>query len=262
MINTHQAKYYLKHFLSAKRKGHDVHSPFAYQLCEEVFYNKNSFYDFVELAHLRKELSGNDTVIKVEDFGAGSKAFSSEERTIKSIVKRGNSTQKQSEILYKLINLLKPNTILELGTSLGLNTLYLAGAGRDAETISIEGCRSLFAFAKKLSEKRAPNCNFILGKFDDALPEILDSIPEVDVLYVDGNHTYEATTRYFKMAAQKKCNDSVFIFDDIYWSEGMTKAWEEIKSHDSITLSIDTFHFGMVFFRKEIKEKIDLKLWI
>src|SRR3954466_10556001 len=125
-INTHQITAFIKHFFTARRKGHGIHSPFGYQLCEEVFYNANSFYDFITLQNVRRELLANDTAITIEDFGAGSKTFKGNTRLIKSIAAKGISSVKQSELLYKLINFLNCKTSIELGTSLGLNTLYMA----------------------------------------------------------------------------------------------------------------------------------------
>jgi len=262
-INVHQIKNYLKHFVSAKRMGHNVHSPFAYKLCEEVFYNNNTFYDFEVFDKIRAELLKNETEILVKDFGAGSKVLKGDKRTVASIAKVGISTKKQSEILYKLINFLATKTIIELGTSLGLNTIYLSSANKRTKVYSIEGNEALSKFARRLFEiQEVDNCEFIVGNFDNALPELLNKINSVDLIYIDGNHTYEASIKYFEMALAKKNNQSVFIFDDIYWSEGMTKAWEEIKKHPSVTLSIDTFYFGMVFFREEVKERVELKFLV
>jgi predicted O-methyltransferase YrrM len=259
-INFHQIKHYINHYFTAKRNGHGVHSPFAYELCEQVFYNDSHFYDFEELKKIRTTLLSNKTEISIEDFGAGSKTFSSNKRKIKELTKKGTSTTKQSETLYKLINFLNCKTSIELGTSIGLNTLYLAGANKNAQVITIEGSKNLFEFASELAKKnKINNIKFVHSKFDEALPQALKNINSLDLFYVDGNHTYEATLNYFKLALSKKNNSSVFIFDDIYWSDGMTRAWEEIKKHPSVTLSIDTFNFGMVFFREEIKEKINLR---
>jgi hypothetical protein len=122
-INFHQIKNFLHHFFTAKRNGHGVHSPFAYQLCEEVFYNKNKFYCFEELNAIRNLLLTNETELTVEDFGAGSKTFDSDKRKINALAKSGISTNKQSEILFKLLNFLNCKSSIELGTSLGLNTL-------------------------------------------------------------------------------------------------------------------------------------------
>ena len=258
----HQIKHFLKHFFSAKRKGHGVHSPFAYQLCEEVFYNRNSFYDLEQLNFIRKDLLRDKQVLEIEDFGAGSKTFKSNQRKIKDIVAKGISSQKQSELFYKLINFLNCKHCVELGTSLGLNTLYFSKACKNGNITSIEGSKSLYDFANALAEKhQASNINFVYGKFDDLLPKTLHALPELDLFYVDGNHNYEATLNYFKIALEKKHNHSVFIFDDIYWSQGMTKAWEEIKNRAEVTLSIDTFYFGLIFFREEVKEKTHLKFW-
>ncbi|MEO6302647.1 MAG: class I SAM-dependent methyltransferase, partial [Bacteroidia bacterium] len=151
----------------------------------------------------------------------------------------------------------------ELGTSIGLNTLYLAQANKNGKVITIEGSKNLVNFASTLAKKnKVKNIEFVHSTFDEALPAILNKLNYVDLLYVDGNHTYQATINYFNLALSKKNNSSVFIFDDIYWSPDMTKAWEEIKKHSSVTLSIDTFYFGMIFFKEEIKEKVDLKLFL
>lgn len=262
-MNIHQVNQFIKHFFSATRKGHGVHSPFAYQLCEEVFYNENKFYDFETLEFVREDLLNDKTILQIEDFGAGSKAFKSNQRKVKDIAKKGISTQKQSELFYKLINFLQAKQCLELGTSLGLNTLYFSKAAKNGSVTSIEGSKSLYDFANALAKKqKISNINFIHGKFDEVLPSVLNEMPSLDLLYIDGNHSYNATLNYFKTSLEKKHKDSVFIFDDIYWSEGMTKAWEEIKNHASVTLSIDTFYFGLIFFREEVKEKQHLKFWI
>ena len=139
----------------------------------------------------------------------------------------------------------------------------MANANKNGQVYTIEGSNSLFEFAKTLASKNnINNIEFIHSKFDEALPKVLQKINSLDLCYVDGNHTYEATINYFNLALSKKNNTSVFIFDDIYWSKGMTKAWEEIKKHPSVTLSIDTFNFGLVFFREEVKEKVGLKFYL
>jgi predicted O-methyltransferase YrrM len=261
MINLHLAFSFIRHVFTARRNGHGIHSPLAYALCEEVFYNQNSFYDFEDLKKTRRELWENKSKIEVTDFGAGSKKLRSGERRVSDIAINGISTTLQSEIFYKLINYLKPNCCVELGTSLGLNTLYLAKANQQKPVITIEGSKKLCDFAQALAEKhQVRNVNFINGKFDEVLPGLLETLPNPFLLYIDGNHTYESTIRYFSMAMQNKDNNTVIVFDDIYWSKAMTKAWEEIKKNPSVTLSIDAFYFGIVFFRTEVKEKIDLKI--
>ncbi len=180
-----------------------------------------------------------------------------------NIALHGISSQKQSELLFKLINFLKCDIIIELGTSLGLNTLYLSFANSKSKIYSLEGSQSLVEFSQTLfAKKERTNITSIQGNFDETLPKLFSTLSSFDLLYIDGNHTYEATLRYFKLALEKTTNGSVIIFDDIYWSKGMTQAWEEIKAHEQVKLSIDCFYFGMVFFRNEQKQKEHFKIFI
>jgi len=262
-FNFHQIFNFIKHSFSAKRGGHNVHSPFVYQLCEEVFYNTNGFYDFKTLNDLRDNLLKNKKKLQIQDFGAGSKTFKTNIRSIKKLAKQGISSQLQSELFYKLINFLNCKISVELGTSIGLNTQYLANANKNGSIYTFEGSGELSNFAKKLAQEN--NCNnitFINKKFDEALPAFFKEHNSLDFFYVDGNHTFKATLNYFNLALRYKTNNTVFVFDDIYWSQEMTRAWEEIKKNKDVTLTIDTFYFGLVFFKTEFKEKVDLKLYL
>ncbi len=247
---------YLNYLISAK-SAHGVHSPFVSKFIHELFETNNQdYYPFKELNKIREELLKNNSIIEITDFGAGSKIFKSNQRKISDIAKHGISKKKFSELYFKLINFCDAHYIVELGTSLGLNTLYLAKANSKSIVYTVEGCSQLNKFAEELFKKHgAQNIKTLNNTFEIALPEILNQIPQLDILYVDGNHQYSATINYFKLALQKKHVGSVFIFDDINWNEEMQKAWEEIKNNSEVTLSIDLFYVGIVFFRKEQKQK-------
>jgi predicted O-methyltransferase YrrM len=80
-------------------------------------------------------------------------------------------------------------------------------------------------------------------------------------VFVDGNHQKEATLRYFKLCLPKVHENSLLIFDDIYWSRGMKEAWNEIKAHPEVTVTVDLFWIGLVYFRKgQVKEDFVIKL--
>lgn len=259
----HAAKHYFLHLLQAKRGGHGVHSPFVYELCEQVFYNTDQFYIFNKLNLLRKHLLIDQRQLQIEDFGAGSHTLNGKSRKVADIAQKGISSKKQSELLFRLIQHLKLKAGIELGTSLGLNTLYLAEAVGTGTVVSIEGSTALHKFAKALAEKNTNReIQFIAGKFDDVLPQLLNTLSTLDFVYVDGNHREDATLRYFEMFLPKTHNNSVLVFDDIYWSAGMTKAWQTICAHPKVKLSIDLYSTGLVFFREEIKEKQHLKLLV
>lgn len=254
MLN--KALNYINYLLKSKT-AHGVHSPFVYKFVTELLESKNEgYYQFKELNTVRKKLLANESIVEITDFGAGSKVFKSNQRKISEIAKHGISQRKHSELYFKLINFCNANTIVELGTSIGLNTLYFAKANSKAKVYTIEGCKALHQFSSDLfKQQKCQNITTINATFDDALPKLLEEIKLIDLLFVDGNHQYDATLRYFKMALSKKHEHSVFIFDDINWNEGMQKAWEEIKQHPEVTLSLDLFYIGVVFFRQEQKEK-------
>jgi predicted O-methyltransferase YrrM len=259
LINFHLIKSFIRHWFKARRGGHGAHSPFVFTLCEEVFYNTNSFYDFDELDKIRALLLKNETILNSGNFGAGSKQFKATQRKIKRIASVGISTQKQNEILYRLVNFLQPKVMVELGTSLGLNTLYLALGHTHGKVITIEGSAELSNFAERLGKEISiKNIQYINQTFDQAIP----NISKIDMAYIDGNHTQAATLAYFYAFAENISEGGFLIFDDIYWSNCMTAAWREIILSPKITLSIDLFYFGIVFFKKEVKQKVHYKIWI
>ncbi|MGZ3885455.1 MAG: O-methyltransferase [Bacteroidia bacterium] len=247
---------YLRYRFTAKT-AHGVHSPFVSKFIHELIETENTdYYDFKELRKVRSRLLRDHTTITITDFGAGSKVFKGNERKISQLVTSGTSQTKFSRLYYKLINFCNAKYVVELGTSIGLNTLYLSKAGSKTKIVSIEGCKELYRFAGELlREQQAANVTLLNGTFETALPEALNKIPALDILFVDGNHRYAPTMDYFRMGLAKKTEASVFIFDDIHWSEEMEKAWEEIKAHPEVTLTLDLFYAGFVFFRKEQKQK-------
>jgi predicted O-methyltransferase YrrM len=246
---------YINYQLTAYTE-HDLHSPFLYNFYIELINNKLPFADFEELNNIRKQLLANNTIIKISDFGAGSKKIKSNNRSIHQIAKYGIAQKKQAEFLYRLLNKFTPNTIIELGTSIGLTSLYLAKASHKSTIYTIEGCPNLYQLSSNLFQKQGiKNIKTINGNFNSEFPKLISQLPSLDFLYIDGNHAYEPTMSYFKMALAKKNANSIFIFDDIHWSKDMQKAWKEICEHPDVTISLDLFYFGIVFFRTENKNK-------
>jgi predicted O-methyltransferase YrrM len=254
-MNIKQVLTYINYRLTAYTE-HDVHSPFVYDFYTELIKNENPYSDFERLDELRKELLNNTTMLEIADFGAGSKKLSANQRSIQQIARHGIAPKKQAEFLYRLVNKFAPKTLVELGTSVGLTSLYLAKANSKASLYTLEGSESLVSFSKELFKKEnVKNIISIAGNFDVTFPELLKRIEVLDCLYLDGNHAYEPTLRYFELALAKKHPGSFFIFDDINWSDDMQKAWQAVAAHKDVRLSFDFFHFGIVFFRTEQKEK-------
>jgi predicted O-methyltransferase YrrM len=260
-MNFFQVTSYIKHYLSANTKGHGVHSPFIYQLCEQVFYNKNSFYPFEKIEQIRTKLQNNNKSITIKDFGAGSKKFKGNTRKISDIAYHGISGSKQCELLFKLIHFLNCETIVELGTSLGINTMYLASVNSKNRIYTIEADNNLCELAKKNFDMLdLKNIDLINDVFDHALPLLLEKLPEIDFAYIDGNHTYQSTLNYFEWLASKSNSKTIIVLDDIYWSKEMFGAWKKIQQHPKVKCTIDTFNIGLVFFNPSFIEPVHLKI--
>jgi predicted O-methyltransferase YrrM len=216
-----------------------------------VINKKGSYYSFDKIELLRKKLLASQRQIDVTDMGAGK----SGKRTISEIAQRSAKSAKYCQLLFRIAYHLKPATILELGTSLGISTNYLASADPKAKIITIEGCPNTAAEAKKNFESLGlKNIESVIGNFDSTLPAVLansQQLTAIGLIFIDGNHRKEPTINYFSQCLSHATNDSVFIFDDIHWSDEMEEAWEEIKAHPQVTVTIDLFFLGLVFFRKE-----------
>lgn len=239
---------YLK-FLWQSTNQHGVHSPFVFDFVTKGLYKKHDSNTIKKIKLIRKTLLKNNKKIEIEDFGAGSKIFKTNKRTISQLTKHVALSNKKAEILFKTTNYFKPKTILELGTSLGLGTITLAISNLESKIISVEGCKNIFNEAENvLKENNIKNCLLKNSNFDDFLKSYHQ---DYECVLFDGNHTYDATISYFNQLLIKKHNDSYWIFDDIHWSKDMERAWLYIKNHDEVSVTIDLFHYGLVFFRKE-----------
>ncbi|TBX69160.1 class I SAM-dependent methyltransferase [Flavobacterium silvisoli] len=247
----HWAKSYLN-FLWHSKNEHGVHSPFVFSLVTKCFYDKKKYAEYALLKNYRNTLLQNKNTIEVTDFGAGSRVFKSNSRAVNQIAKNAGISKKRAELLFRITNYFKPENILEIGTSLGLASSALSLASKNATITTLEGCENTMTEAKKQFKKFGlKNINSIHTEFSNYLKNCQLSIVNYQLIYFDGNHSKQATLEYFELLLPTTTNDCVWIFDDIHWSEDMEEAWEAIKKHPSVTVTIDTFQWGLVFFRKE-----------
>lgn len=254
-----QIKSYLK-FLWQSKNEHGVHSPFVFSLLTKCFYDKKSKPEYSILKNYRKSLLENKTFIEVTDFGAGSRVFKSNTRQISKIAKTAGISTKRAELLFRVTNYFQPDNILEIGTSLGLATSALALGNPKAKVITLEGCANTSNQCKfQLQKFNLNNVDLVVTEFENYLQNIQLKLSgktkDFDLIYFDGNHSQKATLAYFDLLLPTIHNDSVWIFDDIHWSSDMEQAWEIIKEHAKVTVTIDTFQWGFVFFRYEQKKE-------
>ena len=249
-------KYIRYYFTAANGKGHGVHSPYVFELITKVLNDDRHFYAYDAVESLRTSLLANTTAITIEDFGAGSRVKKTNRRKVSDIAVSALKPKKFGQLLFRIANHYSPSTIVELGTSLGITTAYFASADKKAKVITMEGAKEVAELAvENFKTLELENIEMIRGNFDITLPEAIRKAGNIDLAFVDGNHRYEPTLRYFRQLLPAMHNSSMLIFDDIHWSAEMEKAWEEIKAHDAVTLSIDLFFIGIILFRKENKVK-------
>jgi len=246
---------YIKYLFRAKSK-HDAQAPFLYELITEVINKRTSDNSCEKIETLRKELCKQERTIKITDFGAGSTINNSKTRKVKDVAKNSAKNAKFGKLLYRIIQFYKPKNILELGTSLGISTSYLAKADANAQVFTFEGCHETAAIAQENFDKqRIKNTSITLGDFNLTLTEKLKEIKTIDLAFIDGNHKEKPTITYFEKCLEYTNNDTIFIFDDIHWSDGMQNAWNYIKAHPSTTLTIDLFFVGIVFVKSELSKE-------
>ncbi len=252
-----QIKSYLK-FLFHSKNEHGVHSPFVFDLVTKCFYDNTKYPEYEQLKSYRKSLLENKSTIEVTDFGAGSRVFKSNVREISKIAQTAGITSKNAELLFRIVRYFQPKSILEIGTSLGLATSALSLGNSNAKIITLEGCPNTQKQAQVQLQSRSfgtnsnfQNIEFINTEFSSYFKTQHPSPITHHLIYFDGNHSQKATLNYFEALLPTISNDSVWIFDDIHWSAEMEEAWKIIKNHPKVSVTMDTFQWGIVFFRAE-----------
>jgi predicted O-methyltransferase YrrM len=255
----YQIKAYLK-FLLKSTNQHGVHSPFVFNLVTKCFYDKTIYKEYSEIEQYRASLIKNKNTIEVTDLGAGSKTTKKSKRVISQIAKKASTTTRRAKLLYRLAKHLNFKNCLELGTSLGVGTQAMSLGNPKGNITTIEGCSNISKFSKeKFKQNHLHNIEVLNGNFSDKIETLKHNT--YDFIFFDGNHQKDATLNYFETLLPKAHNNTVFIFDDIYWSKDMTQVWEIIKQHSKVSVSIDTFYWGFIFFRKEQqKEHFTIRL--
>ncbi len=248
---------YLFHQLKVRSK-YSIHSPFVFNFTKYVLNDDIQYPDYEQIEKVRKDLLSRARFIKRVDLGARSLSFPYSQRfaRVRDIAKKSSVSSKKGQFLYKLVKHYKPRCVIELGTAFGISSMYMAMGYRNCHIYTIEGCHDTINIAThNFSRLGLGNIEEICGNFDEVLPEILKKTGTVDLVFIDGNHKKDATLRYFDECLNHIQNNTIFVFDDIHWSAGMKTAWENIRQHPSVKVSIDLFTIGVVFFKKELSKE-------
>jgi predicted O-methyltransferase YrrM len=251
---------YLKYQLNA-RDAFSIHSPFVFEFYNKVLLqsNGNKQLEMIELQ--RKKFLNNHSAIEVSDFGAGTQGKIVPVRRISEIARRALIKPKYGRLLYQIAKFYECKNMLELGTSLGIGSAYLASSNPAFQLTTIEGCPNIASIANEtIDVLDLKNVKLIVNQFDNILPVLVKNAKQFDLVYIDGNHRSEAMQHYFTLLLPHLSEKSMVVFDDIYWNSDMKQGWENIKQHPSVSLSIDVFQMGIVFFHTErAKQHFTLK---
>lgn len=248
----HQLISYINHWLN-EVNSHSLHSPFIYNLYTKYIQHDFNKGNFEAIETTRSKLLKEHYFVATVNYGATSIVHFKKQKTkVSTIAKKGITSAKVSRLLARLIEFNGSKNIIELGTSFGLNTLYLAQK-ESTSVITFEGSQDIADVAlTNFEHHKKNNIEIILGNIDKTLPSFLDAILRIDFAYIDANHRYKPTINYFEAIIKRMHKNSILVLDDIYWSKEMTKAWNEIKAHPEVTHSIDLFTVGIVFFQPDL----------
>ncbi len=202
-------------------------------------------------------LQSSETVT-VTDYGTGKMRSST--RRVKDIAATSLESPKNAQTLFRLVRFLsdkelhsgrEDNTlnIIELGTNLGITTAYLAAPSSKNKVCTLEGSKALTEIARQNWRKlKANNITAIEGNIDNTLAATLKQLRQIDMAFIDANHTKEATMRYWHQIMPYIRQKSVVVIDDIHWSKEMEQAWKQIQNDRRVACTMDLYDMGMVFF--------------
>lgn len=234
------------HYLCKGQTNLYIHSPFVFDFCNQV-----------------RDAPPSDAAQQVDRFfqrlSRRAESFTwdhpmggNRQSPVRQLIKQSSLPPAYGYLLNHLVQHYGVKRILELGTHLGVGTSYLCAGNQPECCITLEGSAVLSQHARDhFSQLNLPSTEVITGLFEKTLPDVLSENSAFDLVFFDGHHDGQATWNYFLQCLPHSHPNTIFIFDDIYWSRDMYRAWKMICAHEDVRLSIDLYRMGIIFFRKE-----------
>lgn len=249
------------------RKPYGIHSPFLYSFASKCLFNDTREEVFSGLEAIRLQLRQDTREIEVTDYGKGPRFMRQRRegehqplvyrRRVGQIARRSLQPARTCRLLYRMVRYFEPESILELGTSLGITSSYLALAQPACRVITLEGCPQTAAIARQTFSKAAvENVELLLGDFTNTLPQALEKMPSPGMVYLDGDHSFEGVLRNFTAISNHLQTHSVVVVDDINWSRGMMAAWKQLVAWERTTLALDLGRTGILFFNTALSKQL------
>ena len=135
----------------------------------------------------------------------------------------------------------KPEIIVEFGTAFGVSGMYfLAGLN-----INNGGLLLTFDPNKVWAELAEENLlqisdrfKLTVGTFEDNIDKVLSTNQYIDLAFIDAIHTKEFVVPQLEIVISKANSGALIILDDINFSVGMKKCWDEVANDDRFISSL------------------------
>lgn len=259
----------LRHLVTSWNTGGEgIHSPYLFYLVRFLFYDRNAYYSWAGIEERRRAMLHAPKPLEVTDYGTGRSGT----RLLSDIARTALGTPREAQLLYRLALYLSKEArhnepehtplLLELGTSLGLTTAYLAATDSRNRVVTFEGAQQVADIARLNWQKLGlKNIECIIGNLDDTLPRFVEQTlynnarARADLIFMDANHTYQATLRYYDRLRPLCHSKTIVVVDDIHWSPQMNRAWNELRHRPEVTSSMDLYEMGLLFFDKDYLPK-------
>lgn len=255
---------FLQHYLTAWHTGGEgIHSPYLFDWVRMWMYDDNAYYVWSHIEKERNRLLRDTRTLLVTDYGTGSQR--NPQRKVADIAASSLQSSKYARLLFRLVCFLGENrlqannafdglSVVELGTSLGITTAYLAATDSRNTVYTYEGSSALLEQAGQVWKRlNFTNIRSIVGNIDDTLG---GTLPEkIDLAYIDANHRCEAVMRYFAQLLPHVHRKTVFVIDDIHYSPDMLRVWQTICRHPMVTTTMNLYDLGLVFFDTDYLHK-------
>ncbi len=248
---------YFKYILSARSKF-KVHSPFVFKFYTGLILDKSPQSAYSRIEKQRSLLLRQRSLLETTDFGtgAGQHEYKTRFRQVRSITRSSSVSPKFGALIYRLVKYAEPDEILEVGTAMGISTLYIAAAAPKSNIVTMEGCAVIAEKAREnFNHMEIGNIELVMGNFNHLLAKTVSNFDKLDFVLIDGNHRKKSTLDYFSEILPKLHPGSIVVIDDINWSKGMEEAWDEIRKHESVTVSIDLFRTGILLFKENVAKE-------
>jgi predicted O-methyltransferase YrrM len=253
-MNLHRARAWIR-YIGEVRSPYRIHSPFIYNLATAVLRNRSDLREHPEIERARQHLLSDPGSLEREDYGSGDSGVVA----VGAFTKRTAVSARTGRLLFRLTKHLRPNTMLELGTGVGLSTMYMSTGHPGGRCITLEGCPDTARLAIERLRLAQVRAEVRTGPFDETLPHALAELGPIDFAFIDGNHRARPTLDYFNSISQRCHEGSCVVLHDIHWSGEMGYAWNVIRADDRVSVSVDLFDLGLAFFRNQAKQHFVLR---